>query len=380
MSTERASDLRRDLAPDLAVVITSVQPPTEAVRAWQQRVRALGASLVVIGDRLGPFEYPLDDVHFLSIDAQQSLPFELARTLPEGHYARKNLGYLTALANGARRLYETDDDNAPLSNWSPRDEHVAARHCTSPGWHNSFAHFTDDWAWPRGFPLEHVVAAPEDDEPARTLAGLREPHDGVAPSAPEPPDSPRPITLPADTRGECLAPIQQGLIDGEPDVDAAWRLLQGERACVNFRVEQSLWFGRGAWTPFNSQSTWWWPRAFPLAYLPATCSFRTTDIWRGLIALRCLWELNAGLAVHAPEVIQERNPHDILRDFDQELPGYLANAAMAELLGNLPLEAGDDAVPANQRACYAALIEAGHMAAEELPLLDAWQRDLARLR
>jgi len=354
---------------DLAVVITSVQAPTPAVRAWAARLHGTGAALVVVGDRVGPHEYALDGARFVGIEAQRALPFELARVLPEGHYARKNLGYLVAWAAGARRLYETDDDNAPLPTWGPREERVDARAVRAPGWHNSFAPFTDEWVWPRGLPLDAVGALPHGAGDARASASAGGAGPGAAP------------VVPAEHAALAShdAPIQQGLVSGEPDVDAAWRLLNGGDAHVAFRTAASRWFGRGAWTPFNSQSTWWWPRALPLAYLPATCSFRTTDIWRGLVALRCLWALGTGLAVHAPEVVQARNPHDLLRDFEQEVPGYLRNAAMARLLDALPLEPGAEAVVANQRACYAALADAGHMAPAELPLLDAWQRDVARL-
>ena len=74
------------------------------------------------------------------------------------------------------------------------------------------------------------------------------------------------------------APIQQGLADHVPDVDAIWRLVADHD--VYFNRNPSVWLPLGSWCPFNSQSTWWWPVAYPLMYLPSYCSFRMTDIWR----------------------------------------------------------------------------------------------------
>ena len=75
-------------------------------------------------------------------------------------------------------------------------------------------------------------------------------------------------------------PIQQGLADENPDVDAIYRLVLP--LPVQFETGRRIALKRGVWSPFNSQNTAWWPDAFPLLYLPAYCSFRMTDIWRKL--------------------------------------------------------------------------------------------------
>ncbi len=171
------------------------------------------------------------------------------------------------------------------------------------------------------------------------------------------------------------APIQQGLADNSPDVDAIWRLVLD----VPFTFERgpSILLPAGAWCPFNSQSTWWWREAYPLLYLPSHCSFRMTDIWRSFIAQRCLWELGCGVVFHAPEVIQDRNPHDLMRDFKDEIPGYQRNRELASVLENLTLRAGQEHVGENIRLCYGALIERNFFPEQELELVDLWLRDLA---
>jgi hypothetical protein len=107
-------------------------------------------------------------------------------------------------------------------------------------------------------------------------------------------------------------------------------------------------------------------------YLPSFCSFRMTDIWRSLVAQRCLQELGWGVVFHAAEVFQMRNAHDYLRDFRDEISGYLENERLVSLLIQSRLQPGADAVAANVRRCYESLVAGGLLPQAELPLLDAW--------
>ena len=333
------------------VVITTIQEPTASVRALQRRLVELGdsvgpvADLLIVGDRKGPVRYDLEAAELLTIEAQGELPFELARLLPEGHYCRKNLGYLVAQHRGSPWIYETDDDNAPLPRWEIRSLHISAGAIDTGGWLNVYQLFSDELIWPRGFPL---AAIRNDGQPTGEIA--------VAPAR------------------EIEAPIQQGLADGSADVDAIWRLV----------LDRDVEFGRGpsvvleprTWCPFNSQSTWWWPAAYALMYLPSYCSFRMTDIWRSFIAQRCVWEIDHGIAFHDAEVLQERNVHDLMRDFCDELPGYTRNEELVAELESLELGAGPEAVVDNLRRCYRHLVGLEFFPERELELVEAWIADL----
>jgi hypothetical protein len=334
--------------PMLFGVVTTIREPTACLRVTKAALDAAGGKLVVVGDRKGPASFEMAGVDFHSLEAQRRLPYALAGQLPVGHYARKNLGYLVAIRDGAGCIYETDDDNAPLPGWRPRTLAATARRAEPAGWINVFRHFTDKVIWPRGFPIALVR---ETGAPALEPGGLLH---------------------------EAVAPIQQGLVDESPDVDAIWRL--GHDRDFRFGRNDSIWLPPGAWCPFNTQSTWWWPVAWPLMYCPSHCSFRMTDIWRGFIAQRCIWELGCGLVFHAPEVRQDRNPHDLMTDFREEVPGYLGNEEIVRLLGEMRLAPGEDAVGPNMRACYERLVEAAFFPEAELPLVGAWLSDLRDLR
>ena len=325
------------------VVITSIAPPTGAVRAFSQLP---GWELVVVGDRKTPPDWAAPGARYLSVDAQLESDWKLSALLPWNHYCRKNVGYLHALAAGADRIAESDDDNVPLEGFlSSVEEQLECEAWTGSPWVNVYRFFSDDLVWPRGYPLELIR-----EQAAETSA----------------------------LQGSYRCPVQQFLADGDPDVDAVYRLTVGKDD-HRFR-DGTVALAPGAYTPFNSQSTLWFPVAFPLLYLPSHVSFRMTDIWRSFVAQACLHALGAHLAYHGPGVRQDRNVHDLLRDFRDEVPGYLANTKIVDVLRALALDGGEEAVAANLLTCYRALVEAGHVPAEELPLVEAWLEDVQAAR
>jgi len=299
--------------------------------------------LLVVGDKKGPSDYALSNAELLTYEAQLKLPYRLAKLLPTNHYSRKNIGYLIANTHGAEMLYETDDDNAPLPSWTWRQPEVTARHLNGFGWMNVYKLFSSESIWPRGLPLTHTQTIPSVETPETTRVAQ--------------------------------ALIQQGLANGSPDVDAIWRLLRDSH--ITFQNATSVMLSKEQWCPFNSQSTWWCIQAFPLLYLPSFCSFRMTDVWRSFIAQRCLWAFGSSVAFHSAEVFQERNVHDLMRDFKDEVPGYLQNDKIASILTTLKLDSDPQSIGANLLTCYDRLISAGIFPSEELPLVQAWIADLA---
>lgn len=329
----------------MQVVITTIFKPTAGAERLSAMLAKTGGTLWVMGDRPGPADYPLPATKFYDINQQRSLSFSLAKGLPEKHYTRKNLGYLLAIQAGAQMLVETDDDNLPLPNfWNARAVGLKARRVSQKGWFNAYRAFGQEQVWPRGFPLELI----------------REPAPAIDSSL-------------ADT--ECF--IQQGLANQNPDVDAVYRLVMP--LPVDFVDNEPLALGAGCWCPFNSQNTTWFKPAFPLMYLPSCCSFRMTDIWRSFVAQRCLWEMNSQLAFTSASVYQERNDHNLLKDFQQEVPGYLQNNALREMLEATALEPGREprTVCENLRRCYQTLITKGVLPAQEGDLVNAWIADLS---
>jgi hypothetical protein len=336
------------VADRVAVVVTSIAAPNKVLRALAAGCGRQGWDFVVVGDAKSPADFRLDGCRYLDLAAQRGLGLALAALCPTGHYARKNLGYLAAIRAGADRIVETDDDNHPLDGfWDDRDRRPAAATIDAPGWVNVYRLFCDRTVWPRGLPLDAIHAAPPRLDQLEIAA--------------------------------CDCPIQQELADGDPDVDAVYRLVTAP-APIAFAAGRAVALAPGVWCPFNSQTTVWWRDAFALLYLPAGCSFRVTDIWRSLIAQRIAWECGWRILFRSPSVRHARNPHDLMADFADELPGYLHNRGIAETLGGLALVSGAAAIPDNLARCYEALIGRGLLPPGERALLAAWLADLAAIR
>jgi hypothetical protein len=322
------------------LVITSINPANQALRSLAAGCVRHGWKFLLAGDTKSPDDFALDGCEFLSIRRQQESGFQLAQLAPVRSYTRKNIAYLAAIRDGAECVVETDDDNHPKDDfWQPRELTRPAHLITANGWVNAYGYFTETFIYPRGLPLDRARDTP--------------PPPGIL--------------------GDFQCPVQQGLADADPDVDAVFRMLHA--LPIHFEPNASVLLGPGAWCPFNSQNTTFFPQAFPLMYLPAHCSFRMTDIWRSFVAQRILHEIGAGVLFHQPTVWQERNAHDLMKDFADELPGYLHNQAIREVLLDLNLDAASG-IQRMMEICYEALIPNGWVGAQEESLLQAWFADL----
>jgi hypothetical protein len=331
----------------VALVVTSISAPNRSLQALAKGAEAHGLNFIVMGDTKSPSQFQLDSCDFYDVPRQQQTGFSYAKVCPTRSYTRKNIGYLVAMADGSPVILETDDDNIPRDAfWNDRQLKVEAPRLASAGWVNVYAYFTNVNIWPRGLPLDAVQSPTPSFESLRASAA------------------------------EC--PIQQGLADGDPDVDAIYRLLLP--LPQNFRADRRIILGAGSWCPFNSQNTTWWPQAYPLMYLPAYCSFRMTDIWRSFVAQRIAWANGWSILFHEATVWQDRNEHNLMRDFTDEVPGYLHNRAMGEALDNLELKPGIDQLGTNLLLCYEELVSKGWVGKKELELVAAWTSDVAQLK
>jgi STELLO glycosyltransferase-like protein len=323
-----------------SIVITTIFPPTQAVRDFSTM---RNARLIVVGDRKTPEDWFCENTHFISVNAQVECAPKLSAALPWNHYCRKMIGYIEAIRLDSECIVDTDDDNIPNSDWSfPEAEGLFETTDQSAKFVNIYKTFTDKPIWPRGFPLEYILQ-PE-SEPARAPA--------------------RKIKV----------GIWQGLADGDPDVDAIYRLTNNEQCIFNKR--EPLVLGRGNFCPFNSQNTLFFRDVFPLLYLPAFVTFRFTDILRGLIAQPILWEAGYHLGFTAPTVIQQRNPHDYLQDFELEVPCYLLVNKVADIVSGAVRSSAS--ICDNLFNAYDALLAREVVKREELSIVTAWLEELGR--
>ena len=113
-------------------------------------------------------------------------------------------------------------------------------------------------------------------------------------------------------------------------------------------------------------------------YLPVTCTFRMTDIWRSFIVQRILRDTDFKLIFEGPRVHQDRNQHNLMKDFEEEVPGYLGNEKICHLLDGVRLLGGENNFLKDLVSIYSKLIEESFLVQEEMVHLNNWIADLFR--
>jgi len=266
------------------IVITSIFEPTEAV----EKFAALkDYKLIVVGDKKTPATWFAENAEYISVDQQERSGLNLSSTMPYNHYCRKMFGYLHAMKNGADIIIDTDDDNIPKMNWN-FPEFKGSFDCIpeNSGHINIYEYYSDQKIWPRGFPLRLITT--------NTISknNIYQKQSNVG--------------------------IWQGLADEDPDVDAIYRLTSNA-VCI-FNDNPPVVLGNNTLCPFNSQNTAIRKELFPLLYLPTYVTFRFTDILRGLVAQPIMWLYDFQLGFTNATVVQKRNAHDFMKDFESEIP------------------------------------------------------------
>lgn len=287
---------------DKCVIITTINEPTEAII---KHIAINEYDVIIVGDKKTSNKYKELNCIYLDIEKQRELYPELADLIPYNHYCRKNIGYLYAIQQGYKVLYETDDDNIPLDNFSSLLELKETPFITekSSKWINIFKYFTNNGhIWPRGYPLSLVKSTPNLDVISRD----------VKPS------------------------IICGLVENDPDVDSIFRLTSNEQ--IEWEKNKQVIISNENYCPFNTQNTFWIDETlFPTMMIPCSVSFRYCDILRGVIANAILKKEDKYLMFSSPNVIQKRNEHNLMSDFRSEVEMFLHNETIVDTLEEISL-------------------------------------------
>ena len=166
------------------------------------------------------------------------------------------------------------------------------------------------------------------------------------------------------------------MVDGDPDIDAIHRLIF--KKTPTFVHNRPILFGKNNLCSFNSQNTLWMCKnIFPLLYLPATVSFRFTDILRSYVAQIILDRTEISFGFYPSTSYQERNDHNLMADFESETSMYQRTEEIVSTLDSAVsqnVSIGDNLVNA-----YSSLGKIDVVDPLELQLIDYWLTDIARL-
>ena len=288
--------------------MTTINGPTSKLVKSLNESNNLSENIIVVGDTKTPNEWEKTGFTFLDLQTQNKEFGEFSESLRINHYARKNIGYLKAAKMNLDWIFETDDDNFLFSSPEKVINQSAFEYIEthSEGWINFYNLFkteknSEQIIWPRGYPLEEIH--------------VKTNHYNV-PSAPR-------------------ALLMQGLANGNPDVDAIYRLMFPEEISWEFIENRILLLNFNQFAPINSQTTLWQKAIYRLMYLPSFSTFRVTDILRGYIASHCLQANHIPVGFFSPIVFQDRNEHDLIKDFQDEIPLFLKSKEFVEELSKI---------------------------------------------
>ena len=326
-----------------------------------------GWTVCVVGDFKTPKDWHMsqENIVYLSLERQEQLGFKIHKKMPFGIYGRKNMGYMFAIKHGAKVIYDTDDDNELIVDslsggfildlkakvnsssmlvYKPRELQKASQRALV----NPYAHFGQPNLWPRGLPLSCLLP--------KYMQDL----EYTAPGA-----SLRPL-------------VQQGLANGDPDIDAVYRLTRkrnGLKIDLTFDPEApGVTLPPGLLAPFNAQNTLFHYDSFWGLMLSVTTTFRVTDIWRSYWMQRILWDIGGTLSFMIPSVYQDRNEHNYFFDYVEEYRLYNNTAPLTKFLLEWKAPEGD--IYVKMQALCDEIYKRGFWLKGDAELTTAWIEDL----
>jgi hypothetical protein len=338
-------------------VVTTIFEPSASILSFAERLG--DTCVVVVGDvktNHSAWRNLTNNVFYLDPSDQKALCYDILTYVPWNHFGRKNIGYLYAIAAGAKRIFDFDDDNQ-LKDGMETVLFADFGKCSMPPpihlFYNPYPDFQDTLdqsgvAWPRGFPLEFIRDSRTHGQP-RTWVDLRQ-----------------------------KIAVVQSLADHDPDVDAIFRLTR--HVPMNFATGPvtAIAVPIGTYTPWNAQATLFLESSFFGMLLPITVPGRVSDIWRSYITTRLLQETSMHVVFTTPLVDQYRNPHSYSADFEEETDLYKQVSTLIHILEstNTTFDAG---IPDVYLHLMRELVTGGILRQRDYNLAQAWVSDLHRV-
>ena len=220
---------------------------------------------------------------YLSFKKQNKLKYKIIKYLNYNSYYRKNIGYLYAIQNGTKEIYEIDE-NIIISH--SNDLNIAYNNTmicygirNDSKMINPYDFFNEKSIWPRGFRIDDIGDNENNKYYVLNSSKL----------------SIKPL-------------IFQGLINGIPDVDSLFFQTRVDKNnIINFKISNKypLLYIPGNYIPINSKNTKYLYEIFPFLMLPTTLNERICDIFRGYIMQLFSWIYNGAIIYHSSKIYQK---------------------------------------------------------------------------
>ena len=178
--------------------------------------------------------------------------------------------------------------------------------------------------------------------------------------------------------------VQQGVVDGDPDVDAIVRLTRRQKSGplrLSFdHAAPPYALPRRTFAPFNSQNTFFAASAFWGLLLPGnSVSDRVVDIYRSYWAQRLLWLIGGGVTFAPPMAFQVRNPHSDLDDANAESVMYRDVGRYISALNQWECDDATQFMFDCVSKLSRHLVAEGFWTSRDADMVDAWLSDLSSI-
>ena len=293
---------------------------------------------------------------YLSLKDQIYLGFKITKFLKDNSYARRNIGYLYAIQNGAKEIYEIDEDIiiSDLNHLTRNLNNIFIGYGlrNDSRMINPFYFYGEANIWPRGFRIKDI--------------GNNE-------------DSKYYILNSSKLNIKPL--IFQGLINGIPDVDSI--LIQTrikKNNLINFKFSNNfpLLYLPGNYVPINSKNTRYLYEIFPYLLLPSSLNERICDIFRGYIMQKFAWSNNGGVIYYFTSLYHNKSLNlKNMHFFEEKDLYYKLDNFLDEL--NIKLNSKNK-YPTNFLDFIKILVDKGFLNMNDLKLYKAFIKDLLNIK
>ena len=270
------------------IATTTINPPTKALKLFAKNKNC---KLIVALDKKSK-RFNLKNTVVLSTKYQEKKWPKLSKLIGWNCIQRRNFAILEAYNRGAEVIALIDDDNIPYKNWFKNiyvDKKINCKEIlTNKKIFDPVGYTNHSNLWHRGLPLE--------------LVNNRKYKIG---------------------KKNLIRPdIQANFWNGDPDIDAVCRMIF--RPECNFKKNLFPFFSKKI-SPFNSQNTLI-SRKVVRDYFLFPHIGRMDDIWASFYVT----SKNYKVIYNEPTVYQQRNVHNLIKDFKDEYIGYTNSLNLVE--------------------------------------------------
>tara|TARA_B100001093_G_scaffold138713_1_gene131277 strand:+ start:5173 stop:6081 length:909 start_codon:yes stop_codon:yes gene_type:complete len=272
------------------IATTTINPPTKALKLFAKNKNC---KLIVALDKKSK-RFNLKNSVVLSTKYQEKKWPKLSKLIGWNCIQRRNFAILEAYNRGAEVIALIDDDNIPYKNWFKNiyvDKKINCKEIlTNKKIFDPVGYTNHSNLWHRGLPLE--------------LVNNRKYKIG---------------------KKNLIRPdIQANFWNGDPDIDAVCRMIFKPEC--NFKKSLFPFFSKKI-SPFNSQNTLI-SRKVVRDYFLFPHIGRMDDIWASFYVT----SKNYKVIYNEPTVYQQRNVHNLIKDFKDEYIGYTNSLNLVENL------------------------------------------------